>query len=104
MTKEEAIELLEDLDGALEDNQGRDYDEAIRMTIEALEKEIERHEMVIRASERHLGIVRCKDCKHRSDNDWCDVYLQPRMDMDFCNHGERLCNHDWRKGVIMNDA
>lgn len=36
MTKEEAIELLEDLDGAIEDNQGRDYDEAFRMAIEAL--------------------------------------------------------------------
>ena len=36
MTREEAIELLEDLDGAIEDNQGRDYDEAFRMAIEAL--------------------------------------------------------------------
>lgn len=36
MTKEEAIELLEDLDGAIEDNHGRDYDEAFRMAIEAL--------------------------------------------------------------------
>ena len=83
MTKEEAIELLEDLDGAIEDNQGRDYDEAFRMAIEALEKEIERHEMVIRASERHLGIVRCKNCKHRSNSGWCNVYIQPRMDTDF---------------------
>ena len=36
MTREEAIELLEDLDGAIEDNHGRDYDEAFRMAIEAL--------------------------------------------------------------------
>lgn len=36
MKKEEAIELLEDLYGAIEDNQGRDYDEAFRMAIEAL--------------------------------------------------------------------
>lgn len=54
MTKEEAIELLEDLDGAIEDNQGRDYDEAFRMAIEALKREIERHEMVIRAMEQML--------------------------------------------------
>lgn len=93
MTKEEAIELLEDLDRAIEDNQERDYDEAFRMAIKALEKEIERHKMVIRASERYLGIVRCKDCKHRSYEGWCDVYMQPRMDMDFCNHGERQCNY-----------
>lgn len=98
MTREEAIELLEDLDGAIEDNHGRDYDEAFRMAIEALKKEIERQEMIIRASERYLGIVRCKNCKHRSNSGWCDVYLQPRMDTDFCNHGERLCNHNWRKG------
>ena len=40
MTREEAIELLEDLDGAIEDNHGRDYDEAFRMAIEALSAEI----------------------------------------------------------------
>ncbi|MBQ1573934.1 MAG: hypothetical protein IIZ78_22650 [Clostridiales bacterium] len=39
MTKEEAIELLEDLDGAIEDNHGRDYDEAFRMAIESLSAE-----------------------------------------------------------------
>lgn len=93
MTKKEAIELLEDLYGAIEDNHGRDYDEAFRMAIESLQKEIERHEMVIRASERHLGLVRCKDCKHCSSEGWCDVYMQPRTDTDFCNHGERQCNY-----------
>lgn len=98
MTREEAIELLEDLDGAIEDNQGRDYDEAFRMAIEALQKDIERYKMVIRASEHHLGIVRCKDCKHRSYEGWCDVYIQPRMDVDFCNHGERQCNYFGCKG------
>lgn len=36
MKKEEAIELLEDLYGVIEDNQGRDYDEAFRMAIKAL--------------------------------------------------------------------
>lgn len=36
MKKEEAIELLEDLYGAIEDNQGRDYDEAFHMAIEVL--------------------------------------------------------------------
>ena len=37
ITREEAIELLEDLYGAIEDNQGRDYDEALRMAIKALQ-------------------------------------------------------------------
>lgn len=36
MTNEEAIELLEDLDGAIEDNHGRDYDKAFHMAIDAL--------------------------------------------------------------------
>ena len=36
MTKEEAIEILEDLDGYFYDNQGRDYDKAFRMAIDAL--------------------------------------------------------------------
>ncbi len=40
MTKKEAIELLEDLDGAIEDNQGRDYDEAFRIAIKALSAEV----------------------------------------------------------------
>lgn len=93
MTREEAIELLEDLDGVIEDNQGRDYDEAFRMAIEALQKEIERQEMIIRASERYLGLVRCKNCKHYSYEGWCDVYMQPRTNIDFCNHGERQCNY-----------
>lgn len=39
MTKDEAIELLEDLDGAIEDNHGRDYDEAFRMAIKSLSAE-----------------------------------------------------------------
>jgi len=36
MTREQAIELLEDVIGFIEDNQGRDYDTAFRMAIEAL--------------------------------------------------------------------
>ena len=36
MDREEAIELLDDLIGFIEDNQGRDYDGALRMAIEAL--------------------------------------------------------------------
>lgn len=39
MTKEEAIELLNNLLGMIEDNHGNDYDEAIKMAIIALEKD-----------------------------------------------------------------
>lgn len=38
MTKEEAIELIKDVIGFVEDNQGRDYDTAFRMAIEALKE------------------------------------------------------------------
>ena len=95
MTREEAINNLESLYNEVynEDSDGYTYAEAIDMAIESLQKDIERHKMVIRASERHLGIVRCKDCKHHSDEGWCDVYIQPRMETDFCNHGERQCNY-----------
>ena len=37
MTREEAIELLKDVIGFVEDNHGRDYDEAFRMAIKALQ-------------------------------------------------------------------
>lgn len=36
MTREEAIELLDNLVGMVEDNQNHDYDEALKMAIEAL--------------------------------------------------------------------
>ena len=36
MTREEAIELLDNLVGMVEDNQGSDYDDALKMAIEAL--------------------------------------------------------------------
>ena len=66
MTREEAIDKLQDLWNEVynEDSDGYIYAEALDMAIESLQKDIERHEMVIRASERHLGLVRCKDCRH----------------------------------------
>ena len=36
MTKQEAIDLLDNLIGMIEDNHGSDYDSAIRMAIDAL--------------------------------------------------------------------
>ena len=103
MTREEAIELLEDLDGAIEDNQGRDYDEAFRMAIEALANLKEEFESAVpncqkcaikelweeTEKEDLVAVVRCKDCRHRdlfscplADNDF-------QKDEDFCSWGER---------------
>lgn len=39
MPREVAIELLDNLIGMIEDNQNNDYDEALRMGIEALKQE-----------------------------------------------------------------
>lgn len=67
----------------------KEVEEAQHMAIEALQKDTERHEAVIRASERNLGIVRCKDCKHR------DLFSCPlaendfQKDEDYCSWGER---------------
>ena len=40
MTREEAIDLIDNLDGFIEDNQGNDYDAAFKMAIEALKAQL----------------------------------------------------------------
>lgn len=75
MKRKEAIELLEDLYGAIEDNQGRDYDEAFRMAIEALKAEgaqgVGRYENAmqkLREMPRYLNDVKVKQIKKISDD------------------------------------
>lgn len=94
MTNETAIALLNNLRAFAEE----DDDPAIDMAIESLQRDIERHEMVIQTSERHLGLVQCKDCQywnelenmtgscHRSENgyNWFGVDAT-----DFCSFGKR---------------
>lgn len=70
MKREEAIELLEDLDGAIEDNQGRNYDEAFRMAIKALQIEavqgVGRYENAmqkLREMPRYLNDIKVKQIK-----------------------------------------
>ena len=65
MTKDEAIELLEDLDGAIEDNHGRDYDEAFRMAIESLSADSVRFEVYRDIYEKYI------DLKHKTE--WIPV-------------------------------
>ena len=81
MKREEAIELLEDLDGAIEDNQGRDYDEAFRMAIKALK---------ILGDD---GIVNCCGCIHwKTDGGammMCELWDTPMGDFDYCSYGKR---------------
>ena len=47
MTRVEAIDLLDNLIGCIEDNHGSDYDKALKMAIEAL---------------KQPELIKCKDC------------------------------------------
>jgi hypothetical protein len=95
MTKEGAIELLEDLDGAIEDNHGRDYDEAFRMAIEALQ--FAEHFDLLKEFQSLQEIVQCKDCRHQTHchatvahterhNDSINCWTEP---IEWCSRGER---------------
>ncbi len=42
MSREEAIKLIDNLKGMIDDTQGSDYDKAFNMAIEALEKQIQK--------------------------------------------------------------
>ena len=76
MTKEEAIDLLDNLIGMVEDSQDNDYDEALKMGIEALERTSNahpRHECVepthecVEMINREDAIIAVR--KHRIDID-----------------------------------
>ena len=98
MTKEEAIQILStrDAHGVL-CGYTSGVTEALDIAVKSLQKDIERDEMVIRASEKYLGIVRCKDCKYC----WYDDYTESLeckhnkglneeiYGNDFCCYGER---------------
>ena len=113
MTREEAIRIIiSDRLTAMEECQmfGKCEDkdcwecgdnQAFSMAIEALKggdaqmNEIKNpyYMQQSRHDDGKIEVVRCKDCMHRSEGGWCDVYIQPRMETDFCNHGERQCNY-----------
>ena len=90
MKIEEAIELLEDLDGAVEDNQGRDYDEAFRMAIKALQ--FTKHFDLLKEYQSLQEVVRCKDCKYadfKSPYPVCNFIEMNITDNDFCSWGDK---------------
>ena len=35
------------------------------------------------------AVVRCKDCRYRLPEGYCDLYLDRMQDNDYCSHGER---------------
>lgn len=96
MTREEAIQVLESMKS--EENYNALID-LCNMAIESLQKDIERHERVIRASERHLNLVRCKDCRWWQDDymgTWCGRLSGVRHTNadDYCSWGERKSNKE----------
>lgn len=79
MTREQAINLLDNLIGMVEDNQENDYDSALRTAIEALEQP---------------EIIYCKDCKHKGTkncvaNAWTTIFGVTVKDDFFCGLGKR---------------
>ena len=105
MTREDAIELLEDLYGAIEDNQGRDYDEAFRMAIEALQTidNCDQCEWCCPSDGiPTIHVVRCKDCIHqehchktvahtKKHDGFREHWSEP---IEWCSRGERKGGED----------
>ena len=58
MTKDKAIDLLDNLIGMIDDSHGNDYDEALRMGIEALRKHTELDKALDRAKEYFTQAVK----------------------------------------------
>lgn len=40
----------------------------------------------------YVRVVRCKDCRYRLPEGYCDLYLDRMQDNDYCSHGERRTN------------
>ena len=96
MTREEAIELLEDIIGFVEDNHGRNYDGAFRMAIESLQREeAEEKGWCHRIRPKNVEVVvRCKDCRWY-DNRYGDVCHNPRYGDGWANYPPPYVDEDY---------
>ena len=82
MTRDEAINLLDNLLGMVEDNHGSNYDMAIHMAIDAL---------------KQPEIIRCKECKHYYEDEdefgivdgWCWIWAGYCASDEFCSLAKR---------------
>ena len=87
MTVEQAIDLLENLDGMIEDNHNSDYDSALKMGKEALEKQIPKKPIG-----RHTD-YKCSVCGRRVRS---GKGSSSRQRDNFCQRcGQKL---DWEEG------
>lgn len=62
MNSEEAKDLLDNLIGMVEDNQHNDYDEALKLGIEALEKQIPK-KPIIKTNAYNRKFYECPNCR-----------------------------------------
>ena len=79
MKKEEAIELLDNLIGMIEDNQDNDYDEALKMGIKAIENQP----------------IHCGDCEFYMPEKEYHCFLLPKIHPTedwFCGFAKRKEN------------
>ena len=95
MKREEAIDLLDNLKGMIEDSQSNDYDEAFNMAIEALEQEprSKGHWTMINnfvAGEYRPYEYKCSECGFGIS--MCRGLSQDRGHNLFCQH----CGADMR--------
>lgn len=100
MTRDEAIDLLDNLLGVVEDNHESDYDMALRMAIDALKQPDFKRLLEERPSvpPEQPEIIRCKDCTNWDTtwtNDWtpnyhyCPIIDGVRRDYFYCADAER---------------
>ena len=75
MSKEKAADLLDNLIGMVDDTNGNNYDDALRMGIEALKADA-------------VKVVRCKDCYHYDEeSEKCILNNSEMKPMDYCSYG-----------------
>ena len=88
MTNEEAMNLLDNLKGMLDDSQGNDYDSAFNLAIKALEKQIPINLVCIEDKFLH-----CPCCDEALSYKW-EKYPTEKINLDwlkFCwNCGQAL--------------
>ena len=84
MTREEAIKILADL-----------TDNLFLHTWEEQYKALHAIKELWEATEKEglVAVVRCKDCRHLYNKDFCSFFGIPIDTMDYCSHGERQCNY-----------
>ena len=63
MTVQEAIDLLDNLKGMIEDNHNSDYDSAFKMAIEALEKQVPMKPIDKSSNPKDWHIMYCPACE-----------------------------------------